>query len=64
MCIGRDLFDVVAISLPRMPRGDVHRGSGLAQLLHDATAKKASPPKDGYAAHRPIYPMIRGNARD
>jgi hypothetical protein len=25
MCIGGDLFDVVALSSPRMPRGDAHR---------------------------------------
>ena len=64
MCIGGDLFDVVALSSPRMPRGDAHRGAGLAQLLHDAIAKKASPPKHCYAAHRPIYPMIWRNALD
>ena len=34
----------------------------FARHLHDAAAKKASPPKHSYAAHYPIYPMIRGDA--
>ena len=64
MSIGGDLFDLVALSPARMPRGDAHLGAGLAQIVLDTTAKKASPPKHRYAAHCPIYPMVRGNALD
>jgi hypothetical protein len=44
VCVGGDLFDLVALP-PRMPRGDAHRGAGLAQIAHDATANKATPPQ-------------------
>ena len=64
VCVGGDLFDVVALSPPGMPRGDAHRGAGLAQIAHDATANKASSPKHGYAAHSLIDPMILGDALD
>src|SRR5580704_827279 len=64
VCVGGDLFEVVALNPPRMPRGDAHRGAGLAQIAHDATANKASSPKHGYAAHSLIDPMILDDALD
>src|ERR1700730_2122169 len=64
ICVGGDLFDAVALSPTRMPRGDAHRGAGLAQIAHDATANKASSLKHGYAAHWPIDPIILGDALD
>src|SRR4029077_1725620 len=64
MCIGSDLFDAVALSPQRMPRGASHRGAGLAQLAHDATTKKTSPAKHGYTAHFQVRRAIRRDALD